>query len=109
MKFFDQVKLHTKKIPRGRVASYGQIAAMISTPRAARMVGWCLHTMDGLSDVPWHRVINSKGYITTNCETHTSSVQKQLLEQEGVKFIKKDGLWWTDMKRYQWRSRESEV
>ena len=103
MTFYQQVKKLTKKIPRGRVASYGQIAALISTPRAARIVGWALHTMDTEHGVPWHRVINSKGYITTTCETHTADVQKHLLEKEGVEVERKDNLWWVDLNLYQWR------
>jgi len=101
MNFFDQVYNLTKKIPAGRVASYGQLAALISTPRAARIVGWCLHQMDTDADIPWHRVINSKGYITTTCEDHSADVQAKLLRKEGVKVSRKDELWWVDMKKFQ--------
>jgi methylated-DNA-protein-cysteine methyltransferase-like protein len=101
--FYHQVYNLTKKIPAGRVASYGQLAALISSPRAARVVGWCLHKMDSDDNLPWHRVINSKGYITTTCETHGADVQAGLLRNEGIKVTKKDNLWWVDMKQYQWR------
>ncbi len=103
MKFYDQVYQLVKKIPHGKVASYGQIAGLISTPRAARVVGWCLHTMDTKQDFPWHRVINSKGYITTTCPDHTADLQKKLLEKEGIEVGKKDQLWWINMKKFQWR------
>ncbi|MFH0873284.1 MAG: methylated-DNA--[protein]-cysteine S-methyltransferase [Candidatus Komeilibacteria bacterium] len=103
MTFYDQVYHLTKKIPRGRVASYGQIASLISTPRAARVVGWCLHVMDNDSALPWHRVINSKGYISTTCETHPADLQAALLKKEGIKVTRKDNLWWIDMKQYQWK------
>lgn len=103
MSFYQKVKNITKNIPRGRVASYGQIAAMISTPKAARVVGWALHTLDAELDIPWQRVINSRGYISTTCLTHTADIQKQILVKEGVKVIKRDGLWWVDLKKYQWK------
>jgi methylated-DNA-protein-cysteine methyltransferase related protein len=102
MKFCEKVEHITKKIPKGKVASYGQIAALVSTVRAAQAVGWCLHGLDGKTDIPWHRVINSKGYITTSCEEHDKDLQKNLLEKEGVKVTKKDELWWIDMKKFLW-------
>ncbi len=103
MNFYNRVKEITKQIPRGKVASYGQIAAMISTPRAARVVGWALHTMDVEAGIPWQRVINSKGYISTTCPTHNAILQKRLLQKEGVNCVKREGLWWIDMKKYQWQ------
>ncbi len=102
MNFYAQVKHITKQIPRGKVASYGQIAAMISTPRAARVVGWALHVLDTESDIPWHRVINSQGFISTTCTVHTADIQRQLLQKEGVVCIKSEGLWQIDMKKFQW-------
>lgn len=102
MIFYDKVYQLTRQIPRGRVASYGQIAAMIGSPRGARAVGWALHTMDDDTKVPWHRVINSKGYITTTCETHTADFQAALLRKEGITVIRKDEMWWVDMKKFQW-------
>lgn len=104
MKFSDKVEKLVRQIPKGKVASYGQIAALISSPRAARVVGWSLHQMDTDSTIPWHRVINSKGYITTTCESHSANLQKSLLEKEGIEVKKKDDLWWIDMKKFQWHS-----
>lgn len=100
--FCKKVEFITQKIPKGKVASYGQIAAIISTPRAAQAVGWCLHQLDTTPNIPWHRVINSKGFISTTCQTHPAELQKQLLEKEGIKVIKKNGLWWIDLKKYMW-------
>ena len=62
--FFDKVYIVVRMIPRGRVASYGQIATYLGHPRAARTVGWALHGIPEGSDVPWQRVINAKGRIT---------------------------------------------
>jgi len=71
-------------IPKGKVASYGQIAAMVDSPRAALQVGYILHDSGDDGVTPWWRVINSKGYISTKCEEHTKNMQKELLESEGV-------------------------
>jgi len=66
MNFFDEVFKTIKKIPRGKVATYGQVAALSGSPRATKQVGWALHqTGDkGLEKVPWHRVVNRQGRIS---------------------------------------------
>ena len=104
MNFFAKVYFYTKKIPKGKVASYGLIAALAGSPRAARQVGWALHVMlpEQYGQIPWHRVVNSKGYISTTCREHPAELQKRLLEGEGVEIKKKNGLWWVDMQKYLW-------
>ncbi len=76
-----------RRIPRGRVATYGQIAALANRPRNARQVGHALarHTEDSL---PWHRVVNARGEISDRGIDPLESVDRQrfLLEQEGVVF-----------------------
>ncbi|MFA6511894.1 MAG: MGMT family protein [Patescibacteria group bacterium] len=96
-----------RKIPRGRVASYGQIAALAGMPRGARLVGWALHAVDDtiLHTMPWWRVINAKGYISTTCPEHNANEQKILLEKDGVEVTERDGNFFVDMKQYQWKSR----
>lgn len=75
------------KIPRGRVATYGQVAMLADMPRAARQVGYALAALrDDEKDVPWHRVINSKGEISARHEPGYDDLQRVLLEQEGVRF-----------------------
>ncbi len=75
------------KIPRGHVATYGQVAALADMPRAARQVGYALAALrEGARDVPWHRVINSKGEISARSEPGFEDLQRMLLEQEGVRF-----------------------
>jgi len=112
MNFFEQVYETVKKIPRGKVASYGLVAALCGSPRAARQVGWALHQLDRkpdlLKSVPWHRVVNSKGYISTTCHTHTADMQKTMLEQEGIKFKKNGGLWQLDLQKHLWQNRNRE-
>lgn len=75
-----------KRIPEGRVATYGQIAALAGMPGAARQVGWALNALDEDHDVPWHRVINAKGEISRRGDRAFEDFQTALLEAEGVEF-----------------------
>jgi methylated-DNA-protein-cysteine methyltransferase-like protein len=74
-----------RRIPRGRVATYGQIARLLSMPGRARQVGYAL---SALSDerVPWHRVVNAQGGVSPRSEPGYDEVQRRLLEREGVRF-----------------------
>jgi methylated-DNA-protein-cysteine methyltransferase related protein len=73
-----------RQIPRGRVATYGQIAALLGRPRAARVVGWAMHVCPG--DVPWHRVVNASGGISRRARMEGMLTQRMLLLREGVAF-----------------------
>ena len=85
MNFKEQVIEVVKKIPKGRVVSYGQIAAYCGNPRMARHVGWMLRTLDGENKIPWWRVINNAGYISIKGNIiATPLVQKNFLELEKV-------------------------
>ena len=70
------------RIPRGRVATYGQIAALLGYPRAARAVGQAMKQVPG--HVPWHRVVNAHGGISLRANVSSMLTQRLLLEQEGV-------------------------
>lgn len=73
------------KVPKGKVVSYGQVAAECGSPRAARQVGWMLRLLDGNNSVPWWRVINNGGYISIKGNVmSTPLAQKKFLENEGV-------------------------
>ena len=63
--FSEKVFVCVKKVPRGKVVSYGQVASMVGKPRAARQVGWALRTLD-IADIsiPWWRVVNQKGFLS---------------------------------------------
>lgn len=86
--FFRQVYAIVRLIPYGQVASYGQIAAMLGHPRAARTVGWALASLPEQAEqgVPWQRVINSQGRISIRNMRHAVEEQRLLLEEEGVEF-----------------------
>jgi len=99
--FFDKVYRLVCLVPPGKVATYGQIATLLGHPRAARTVGWALHS---LSDeqarvVPWQRVIGVGGRITTSCQTHSAQLQRQLLEEEGIEFDCRGDI---EMERFRW-------
>ena len=84
--FFEDVYRVVSMIPPGRVMTYGQIAAYLGNPRAARTVGWALSSLPSGMDVPWHRVINSQGRISGAPEGYRAHEQRTLLEEEGVVF-----------------------
>lgn len=88
-----------KKIPKGKVATYGQIAALAGNPRGARQVVRTLHSSSGKEDLPWHRVISSKGMISLP-SGRGYELQKKLLENEGVEFDRRDRV---DLKRFLWQ------
>lgn len=75
-----------KKVPKGRVVSYGQVAAAAGHPRAARQVGGILKCLPQPTDIPWWRVINKQGYISIKGNwTATKELQRDLLIRDGVK------------------------
>jgi methylated-DNA-protein-cysteine methyltransferase-like protein len=85
-----------RTIPRGRVVTYGQIAALLGAPRAARAVGMAMrHCPAGL---PWHRVVNARGGISRRGNVGSMLTQRILLEQEGVT-VRRGRL---DLDRYRW-------
>ena len=87
-----------RQIPKGRVATYGQIARLAKWGRRARHVGWAMHACP--DDVPWHRVINSKGEISARARSDSHELQRLLLEAEGVRF---DDRGRVDLGRFLWK------
>lgn len=99
----QRIKDVIKKIPAGRVATYGQIAAMAGSPRAARQVVRVLHSSSRKEKLPWHRVINSKGRVSLQPGSGYEE-QKTHLLSEGIEFDESDII---DFKRFLWRSRQT--
>ncbi|HEY7540307.1 MAG TPA: MGMT family protein [Methylomirabilota bacterium] len=83
MTFKAAVLSLVRRIPRGRVATYGQIASLVGKPRSARAVGQVMSRADG---VPWHRVVNSEGRVSRRARVTGMVTQRIRLEQEGVEF-----------------------
>ena len=91
-----------RRIPRGRVATYGQVAELAGFGGHARLVGYALSALPDESTVPWHRVINSRGEISRRREPGGDLVQRRTLEAEGVQFTARDRI---RLDRYRWRPR----
>lgn len=86
--FAERVYEITKLIPRGQVATYGQIATYVASPRFARAVGTALRDLPRArsKEVPWQRVINAAGRISARGDVHRPTLQERLLNAEGVVF-----------------------
>ncbi len=91
---WDTVRL----IPKGKVASYGQVAVEAGLPGQARLVGYALHATPPLSGIPWHRVINAQGKISFPVGSPSYRRQRQLLRREGI--VIDGGA--IDLKRFGW-------
>lgn len=89
-----------RAVPRGRVATYGQIAQLAGLPGCARQVGYALHALPPGSKVPWQRVLNARGELSLGDES--GARQRTLLAGEGVEFDERGRV---DLKRFQWRPR----
>jgi methylated-DNA-protein-cysteine methyltransferase-like protein len=90
-----------RRVPKGRVATYGQIAELAGLPRQARQVGYALAAL-GDARVPWHRVINARGEISLRARSGPEQLQRLLLEREGVAFDAKGRV---ALARHLWRPR----
>jgi methylated-DNA-protein-cysteine methyltransferase related protein len=97
--FCDRVHALVRRIPRGKVATYGQIADLLGAPRAARVVGWAMHGNPHGLRVPCHRVVQRGGSLSPNYCIEDPGRQRRLLTREGVSFGL-DGR--IEMARYQW-------
>ena len=94
---YERIYRVVSSIPSGRVVSYGQIARHLGMPGASRTVGWAMrHCPEGL---PWHRVVNAKGEISTRASSSGTPIQRALLEEEGVVFDLRGRI---DLKAYGW-------
>lgn len=98
---YARVYAVVRRIPRGRVATYGQIAALAGLPGHARQVGYAMSALED-PGVPWHRVINARGAISRRSDPHGDGGQREKLEAEGVVFGER-GL--VSLARFQWRPR----
>lgn len=96
--FFARVYAVTRLIPKGKVATYGQIATILEHPRAARTVGWALNGLPPrlAGKVPWHRVINAQGRVSN---TGNYEEQMKRLRKEGIRFNREG---YCDLRKYRW-------
>ncbi len=91
------------RIPRGRVATYGQVARLAGFPRHARLAGYALHALPDRSPVPWHRVVNAKGEVSPRRDgSGHELLQRLMLEREKVRFDRNGRI---DLAACRWRPR----
>ena len=101
MSNYDRIYTTVRDIPYGKVATYGQIADLTGLYGKARLVGYALFRVQIADNIPWHRVINSKGEISYSFKRQGGDyLQKVLLEEEGIEF-KPNGK--IDLRLYRWQ------
>ena len=103
MNFFERVYQVVRRIPKGKVATYGQVAALAGSPRSARQVGYALHVNPEPFVIPCPRVVNRFGSLSTAFAFGGVDMQRALLESEGVQV---DGAYRVDLKKYLWNCEE---
>jgi methylated-DNA-protein-cysteine methyltransferase-like protein len=96
--FANEAKRVIRAVPRGRVATYGQVAALAGRPGAARAVAWILHSSSDAASLPWHRIIGGRGTISLR-RGRGFEEQRRRLGAEGV-VVARGGR--VDLKRFQW-------
>lgn len=100
--FFERVYDVVRQIPEGRVATYGQVAALVGEPGKARFVGFAMHASPGMAGgVPCHRVVFKDGGLAPGYAFGGAEAQRSMLEGEGVMFLP-DGR--VDLRRCQWEA-----
>lgn len=98
----ERIYAVVRRIPRGRVATYGQVAALAGLPGRARQAGYALHALPASTRLPWHRVLNARGTVSLRSEGGDALRQRLLLEREGVRF---DAGGRVSLARYRWSPR----
>jgi methylated-DNA-protein-cysteine methyltransferase-like protein len=96
----DRIYAVVRRIPRGKVATYGQIAILAGLKGHARQVGYALHDLPQGSSLPWHRVINAAGRVSPRAEPSFVTIQQRLLEAEGIEIGRGDRV---SFKRFGWK------
>jgi methylated-DNA-protein-cysteine methyltransferase related protein len=99
---YERIYQVVRRIPRGRVATYGQVAQLAGLPGQARQVGYALHALPRGARVPWQRVVNSYGNISLRSASDDDRLQRLLLYDEGIRFTRSGQV---DLGRYRWRPR----
>ena len=102
----DLVYAVVRQIPRGRVATYGQVARLAGLAGGARQVGYALNQLPDSRQVPWQRVVNAKGEISLRSMAGMEMVQRALLEAEGLEFDTRGRI---DLARFLWRPRRTRI
>ena len=99
---YGRIWSQVRRIPRGRVATYGQVASLAGLPGHARQVGYALSALPHGSRVPWQRVLNARGEVSARAGDTDQGLQRALLEAEGVAFHASGRV---DLERFRWQPR----
>ena len=86
MNTFEQIYAVVSRIPRGKVASYGQVAKLVGNPRLSRVVGYALHVNNDPEHIPCYRVVNRFGEVSSSFAFGGENVQREMLLADGVEF-----------------------
>lgn len=97
--FYERVYDFVRRVPPGKVVTYGQVAACLGVPRSSRAVGYALRALSPGHDVPWHRVVNHRGQISPRYPAESPMLQRLLLEDEGVNFDTQSRI---DLREFRW-------
>ena len=101
---YQRIYRVVRRIPKGRVATYGQVASLAGLAGHARQVGYALHALPDGTIVPWHRVVNAAGRISTRATPGGELVQRLQLEKEGIRL---DGKGRVPLDQVRWSPRAS--
>lgn len=97
---YQRIYAVVAQVPKGRVATYGQIARLADMPRHARLVGYALNALAAGNRLPWHRIVNAQGRVSERGDGGAAAAtQRARLVREGVAFDARDTI---DLKRYRW-------
>ena len=99
---YERIYRTVRRIPRGRVATYGQIAELAGLANHARQVGYALSALPEDHNVPWFRVVNARGEISLSPELGDADRQRERLVDEGIEFTTAGRI---DLKRFRWKPR----
>ena len=103
MNRYDRIYSVIRRIPAGRVATYGQVAMLAGLPGQARMVGYALAALSARSRLPWQRVVNAQGRVSPRSSgSGVEALQRMMLRREGVRFGASDAI---PLAIYRWRPR----
>lgn len=98
---YTKIYAVVRRIPKGKVATYGQVARLAGLPGRARQVGYALHALPSGTTLPWHRVVNAQGTVSRRARSGGEITQRLLLEREGIPF---DAAGRMPLKRVTWRN-----
>ena len=104
MDIYKRIGIVCRHIPRGCVATYGQIALLCGKPGNSRQVGYALKKDLAGENVPAYRIINSKGILSGAAYFETCDMQKLLLEEDGIEVLRTEQGWHVNLKKYGWKN-----